>query len=409
MITSKFGIIIGKIGQKLLLMKLTQALQTLSNKSKKLSSFIAMDVLEEGQSLAKKGHDVISLSVGEPDFPAPQVVKQATIRAIQHDITKYTHSLGMPELREAICRHYKKRYGVKISPDQVIVTSGTSPAMLLTFGTLLNAGDEVIMSDPHYPCYSNFVNFLEGKVVTIKVHEEEAFQYRPEEVAKKISRKTKAIFINSPSNPTGCVLSTHVMKKLASLGKYLVSDEIYHGLTYEGEEHSILEFTDRAFVLNGFSKAYAMTGFRLGYVIAPKPFVPVMQKMEQNFYISTSSFIQMGGIAALTKAQKDQEWMRRKFNERRKVMVEGVRALGFGVAVNPTGAFYVFANAKRFTKDSYRFAFDILRKAKVGITPGIDFGRNGEGYVRFSYAASIPKIREGLARIGDYLRKRKLI
>jgi aspartate/methionine/tyrosine aminotransferase len=381
----------------------------ISKKSKKLRSFIAMDVLEECQRLTSKGHDVISLSIGEPDFPAPKVVKEATIKAIQQDFTKYTHSLGMPELREAICLHYKNRYGVKVHPDQVIVTSGTSPAMLLTFGTLLNKGDEVIMSDPHYPCYSNFINFLEGKVVHVKVHEEEAFQYRPEEVQKKISRKTKAIFVNSPSNPTGCVLSSKVMKQLAGLGKYIVSDEIYHGLTYEGEEHSILEYTDRAFVFNGFSKAYSMTGFRLGYVIAPKAFVPMMQKLQQNFYISTSSFVQVGGIAALTHAKKEQEQMRQKFNERRKIMLEGVRALGFKVAVEPTGAFYVFANAKHFAKDSYKFAFDILRKAKVGITPGIDFGPHGEGFVRFSYATSIPKIQEGLARIGDYLRKRKMI
>jgi aspartate/methionine/tyrosine aminotransferase len=281
--------------------------------------------------------------------------------------------------------------------------------MLLIFGALLNRGDEVVMSDPHYPCYSNFIHFLEGKILPVKVHEADAFQYRPEQVKKKLTRKTKAIFVNSPSNPTGCTLSTEVMQRLAALGKYIVSDEIYHGLTYEGEEHSILEFTDRAFVLNGFSKSFAMTGFRLGYVIAPKAFLPVMQKMQQNFYISTSSFIQRGGIVALKECRPEQEKMRNIFNERRKVMVEGVRALGFKVAVEPTGAFYVFANAKHFTKDSYTFAFDMLRHTKVGITPGIDFGANGEGFVRFSYATDISKIKEGLARIGEYLRKKRLI
>lgn len=381
----------------------------ISRKARTLSSFIAMDILEEGQAQARKGHDVIHLSIGEPDFPAPPPVKKATIQAIREDFTRYTHSLGMPELREAIARHYHRRYGVQVDPDQIIVTSGTSPAMLLLFGVLLNPGDEVIMTDPHYPCYVNFIRFLAGKVVPVRVREEDGFQYRPEEVKKRLSRRTKAIFINSPANPTGCTLSQSVMKKLAGMGKYIISDEIYHGLTYEGEEHSILEFTNRAFVLNGFSKSYSMTGFRLGYVIAPKPFIPIMQKMQQNFYISTSSFIQRAGIEALKHAAKEQAKMRRIFDQRRKVMLEGVQKLGFGVAVKPTGAFYVFANAKHYTKDSYRFAFDILKKVKVGITPGIDFGPGGEGYVRFSYATDIKNIREGLARIGGYLRKRKLI
>jgi aspartate/methionine/tyrosine aminotransferase len=278
--------------------------------------------------------------------------------------------------------------------------------MLAVFGALLSRGDEVIMSDPHYPCYTNFIRFLDGKVSFVRVREADGFQYRPEEVKKKLNRRTKAIFINSPSNPTGCTLSADVMRQLTKLGKYIVSDEIYHGLTYEGEEHSILEFTDRAFVFNGFSKAYAMTGFRLGYCIFPREFTAVVQKMAQNFFISTSHFIQIGGIAALTQAGPDQRRMRGIFNERRKAMVAGLKKLGFGIAVEPTGAFYVFANAKHLTRNTHRFAFDLLQKAKVGITPGIDFGRGGEGYLRFSYATDITKIREGLRRIEAYLKKK---
>lgn len=374
-----------------------------------LTSFIAMDILEQAQALRRQGSDVISLALGEPDFPAPAVVKRETIQAVRENFTQYTHSQGMPELREAICAHYLKRYGVVIHPEQVIVTSGTSPAMLLIFGVLLNPGDEVVLSDPHYPCYSNFIKFLEGKPVYVRVHEDDGFQLRPDAVKKHLSRRTKALFINSPSNPTGCVIQPEVMEKLSSLEKYIVSDEIYHGLTYEGEEHSILQFTDRAFVLNGFSKAYSMTGFRLGYLIAPKSFIPVMQKMQQNFYISTSSIIQRAGIAALKGAGNDLERFRRIFKQRRRVMLEGVRRLGFKVAVEPTGAFYVFANAKHFTKNSYRFAFDLLREAKVGVTPGIDFGPGGEGFIRFSYATDVKRIKEGLARIGKYLKDKNLL
>jgi aspartate/methionine/tyrosine aminotransferase len=378
----------------------------LSRRVQKLTSFIAMDILEESQNLQTKGHDVISFSVGEPDFPAPEVVRRATIEAIEGGRTKYTHSLGMPELRAAIADHYRRRYGVALHSDQILVTPGTSPAMLAVFGALLSRGDEVIMSDPHYPCYTNFIRFLDGKVSFVRVREADGFQYRPEEVKKKLNRRTKAIFINSPSNPTGCTLSADVMRQLTKLGKYIVSDEIYHGLTYEGEEHSILEFTDRAFVFNGFSKAYAMTGFRLGYCIFPREFTAVVQKMAQNFFISTSHFIQIGGIAALTQAGPDQRRMRGIFNERRKAMVAGLKKLGFGIAVEPTGAFYVFANAKHLTRNTHRFAFDLLQKAKVGITPGIDFGRGGEGYLRFSYATDITKIREGLRRIEAYLKKK---
>lgn len=380
----------------------------LSRRVRDLSSFIAMEVLEQSQAMTRRGQDVINLSVGEPDFPAPQAVKRATAEALLNDRTKYTHSMGMPELREEICRHYWKRYRVKISPKQVLVTSGTSPAMLVMFGALLNPGDEVIISDPSYPCYANFIRYWEGKIVPVKVRETDGFQYRPEAVRAKLSRRTKAIFLNSPANPTGCTLSSSVMKQLASMGRYLVSDEIYHGLTYEGEERSILEFTDRAFVFNGFSKAYAMTGFRLGYCIFPREFAPVVQKIAQNFFISVSHFIQIGGIAALQNGDSEQSRMRKIFDERRKVMIEGLRALGFGIAVEPKGAFYVFANAKRITRDSYGFTFDLLKKAKVGITPGIDFGPSGEGYLRFSYAADIATIREGLRRIGKYLKRRRL-
>lgn len=385
---------------------------TLAQRAKPMKSFMAMDVLEACQALADQGEDVISLSIGEPDFPPPQAAQQAAIKALQENYTKYTHSLGMPELREAICEDYRQRYGVAIDPGQVLVSSGTSPAMLLAFGLLINPGDEVIVSDPTYPCYPNFIQYYGGKVVRVKVREEEGFQFRPEEVQKKLNAKTKALFFNSPANPTGCLVEAKIMQELASLNKLIFSDEIYHGLSYEAKEHSILEFTDQAFVFNGFSKSYSMTGFRLGYLIAPKAYMPALQKMQQSFYISTSSFIQRAGLAALREGQKDQARMREEFAKRRQVMLKGVRDLGFGVAVPPQGAFYVFANAKHFIKQggfkgSYDFVMDLLKKTKVGITPGIDFGPGGEGYVRFSYATEESKIREGLRRIEQYLSKLK--
>src|SRR5262249_39336173 len=211
-------------------------------------------------------------------------------------------TLGILPLREAIAEHYLTRYGVKVSPDQILVTAGTSPAMLLLFTALLERGDQVILSDPHYACYPKFVKYAQAEPVYGTVEEDDAFQFRPEAVRGRLTEKTRAILINSPANPTGTVLSPERMAALSECGPFIVSDEIYHGLTYEGPEHSILEFTDRAFVLNGFSKLYAMTGWRLGYVIAPPEFMRPLRAVHGNFFISTNEFVQWAALAALREA-----------------------------------------------------------------------------------------------------------
>ncbi|CAB5120379.1 Valine--pyruvate aminotransferase (EC [Olavius algarvensis associated proteobacterium Delta 3] len=368
-----------------------------------ITSFIVMDVLERAHEMERRGIDVIHLEVGEPDFDTPACVKAAACQALENGHTHYTHSMGILELREAICEHYADAYGVSVAPDQVVVGSGTSPVMFVMFAALLEIGDEVIISDPHYACYPNFIKFMQGLPVTVPVYEEDGFQYRPEEIEKKISEKTRAIFVNSPSNPTGNLLSPERMKVIADMSPYIISDEIYHGLVYEGHEHSILEYTDRAFVLNGFSKLYAMTGLRLGYLIAPKKFIRTIQKVQQNFFISANSMVQIAGIAALREAGEDIARMKGIYNERRQFMIRRLKELGFGITVEPTGAFYVFANARHLSADSYKLAFDILENAHVGVTPGIDFGQNGEGYLRFSYANSRENIAEGMNRLERYL------
>jgi len=378
-----------------------------TKRASEIPAFIVMDVLEKAQEMQRSGEDIIHLEVGEPDFDTPKCINEACFQAIREGKTHYTHSLGLIELREAISEHYHAKYGVIVSPDQIIVTSGTSPAMFLLFSALLERGDEVIISDPHYACYPNFVSFLEGVPVKVKVNEKEGFQYTPEEIKKRISNKTKGIMINSPSNPTGNTLDTSRMEAIASLGVPVISDEIYHGLVYEEKEHSILEFTENAFVLNGFSKAYAMTGWRLGYLIVPKEYIRPMQKIQQNLFISANSFVQWAGVAALRDAGDDVIRMRNIFNERRQFITARLQEMGLGIAVEPTGAFYILGNIKHYEKDSYTMAFDILREAKVGVTPGIDFGENCEGYLRFSYANSLENIAEGLNRIETYLKELK--
>ena len=384
----------------------------ISNRTKEMTPFIVMDVLEKAHEMERQGVHVIHLEVGEPDFDTPQCIKDAACKALDNGHTHYTHSLGMIELREAISEHYLKTYRVSVDPDQVVISSGTSPAMFVMFSTLLEKGDQVIISDPHYACYPNFIKFVQGEPILIPVYEEDGFQYRPEAIEKKITGKTKGIVINSPSNPTGNLLSKGRMEAIAAMSSkpdspYIISDEIYHGLVYEGKEHSILEFTENAFVFNGFSKLYAMTGLRLGYMIAPKHFIRPIQKVQQNFFISANAMVQVAGIAALKQAGEDILRMKGIYNERRQYMISRLKDMGLGITVEPTGAFYVFANAKHISGDSYKLAFDILEKAHVGVTPGIDFGKNGEGYLRFSYATSIENISGGMDRLKNYLKKIK--
>jgi (5-formylfuran-3-yl)methyl phosphate transaminase len=377
----------------------------ISKRAQEISPFIVMDVLEKAQELERNGEHIIHLEVGEPDFDTPECINEACYRAICEGKTHYTHSLGLFELREAIAEEYLKKYKVEVSPEQILVASGTSPALLLLFAALLEANDEVILSNPYYPCYPNIIRFVGGSPLFVEVLEEEGFQYLSEMIQEKLNPRVKGILINSPSNPTGNVMSPERMAKIAQFSPFIISDEIYHGLVYEGKAHSILEFTDQAFVINGFSKLYAMTGWRLGYVIAPKEFIRPMQKIQQNLFISASSFAQWGALIGLKEAAEDIQKMKETYNQRRRFLISKLRELGFGITVEPTGAFYILANAKRFSKDSYRLAFDILKEAKVGVAPGIDFGTNAEGYLRFSYANSMENIEEGMNRLERYLEK----
>lgn len=368
-----------------------------------MTSFIVMDVLERANELQREGVDVIHLEVGEPDFDMPMCVSNAAINAQQNGTTHYTHSLGDPVLRSAISDFYKSEYNVTVHPDCILVTSGSSPAILMTLMLLCQPGDEVIMSNPGYPCYRNFTLACHAEPVSLPLQAECDFQYDITELKKRITDKTRAIFVNSPMNPTGTLVNDQVFKELVSLNIPIISDEIYHGLVYEGRASSILEFTDKAFVINGFSKRFAMTGLRIGYVIAPKEYMRSLQILQQNLFICAPSTAQKAGIVALKEAKSDVDKMRTIYNERRLYIVDRLKKMGFIIHTIPQGAFYVFCDARKFTSDSYHFAFDVLEKAHVGITPGIDFGTGGEGFVRFSYANSLENIRRAMDRLEDYL------
>src|SRR5262245_21649923 len=378
-----------------------------AQRAREIEPFLVMEVMEKAQEIERAGRSIIHLEVGEPDFPTPAEILEAGTEAIRRGETHYTHSLGLGELREAIAGRYRERYGAKVAPEQVLVTMGSSPAFLYLFAALVEKDDEVLVGTPHYSCYPNFIRFFGGRLVEVPTDPGDGYRLDPDRLKRAITPRTRAVLINSPANPTGSVLDRERMEAIARLGVPVISDEIYHGLVYEGREHSILEFTPRAYVLDGFSKRYAMTGWRLGYLVCPAEDLRAFQKMQQNFLISANSFVQRAGIAALSpEGERAVARMRAVYDQRRTLMVELMREVGFGIPVMPQGAFYVFADASKWTDDSYAFAFELLEKAGVGVAPGVDFGQAGKRAVRFSYASSEENIREAARRLGDYLARR---
>lgn len=382
----------------------------LSVRAREVAPFLAMEVMERGMAMAREGSPVIQLGVGEPDFDAPPEAIAAATQSLACGETHYTDSRGLRELREAIAADCLRRRGVRVDPDQVLVTNGTSPAILLTLSVLVNPGDEVIMATPHYPCYPNMVAVCGGRSVLVPTRPEDGFLLDVDRVRAAITKRTKAILVASPANPTGTVQPREVVEALAALGVPLLSDEIYDGLVFEGSEvTSPLGMLDDCFVLDGFSKRYAMTGFRLGYVIAPKSAMRALQSLQQNLFISVAHFVQRAGVAALEHGQPHVDHMREVYDQRRRRLVEGVRALGFGVPRAPTGAFYVLADARHLgagrrpdpstDSASLSLAFDLLDRAHVALGPGRDFGEAAEGFLRFSYATSLDAIDEALGRL----------
>jgi aspartate/methionine/tyrosine aminotransferase len=382
----------------------------LAGRTDEIAPFLAMEVMERGMAMARSGVDVVQMGVGEPDFDAPPEVVEATVRALQSGMTHYTDSRGLHALREAIAEDCLRRRGVEVDPDRIVVTSGTSPGIHMVLALLVGPGDEVIIPTPHYPCYPNMVAICGGRSIFVPTRGEDGYAIDVDAVKAAITDETRAILVASPANPTGAVQSREVMEGLAGLGVPLISDEIYDGLLYDGARAtSPLELSGRrgpgaeCFVLDGFSKRYAMTGFRLGYVIAPEGAARALQSMQQSLHISASHFVQEAGIAALRHGAAHLARMRDVYDARRRVLVDGLRELGLGLPVAPKGAFYVLVDARHLGERSLDLAFEILDAAHVAVGPGLDFGEIAEGHLRFSFATSEATIREGLRRLAEAL------
>ncbi len=393
--------------------------ELLSERCKSVKMFSVMEILHRAQCMQRAGIDVVHLEAGEPDFDTPECIIERGIVALQDGLTHYTASHGIVELRQEVAKHFLNNYGVTISEDQVFIFPGSSIGMKFFFEALLNQGDEVILSDPCYAVYPTFVEHVGGVVKAVPTYEEEGFQYRPEDVRKAVSERTKAIIINSPSNPTGIIMEKERMQAIADIANgvglapeqrapLIFSDEIYHGLNYEGDMHSILEFTKNAVVSNGFSKAYAMTGWRVGYLVVPEWCVEALTAFMQRFLLSTNTVAQVAALHALQNSAHQTVRMRDVYNERRKYVLKALRELGFKIPVEPCGAFYLLFNArhlaKKFDGSSHALAFDILDKAHVGVTPGSEFGMQAEGFLRISYATSMENLEKGMQRLGEYIK-----
>jgi (5-formylfuran-3-yl)methyl phosphate transaminase len=362
-----------------------------------------MGVVDKALALERSGRNVIHLEKGEPDFATPRTVVDSAIAALNAGQTRYTTSAGLAELRDAISAHYQDSYGVGVDREQVIVTAGSSPALLISFLTLLSAGDEVILPDPSYPSYRRLIELAGARPVHLPLRRS-GFRYTAEAAARLVTPATKAIVVNFPSNPLGSVIDRDGLASFARLGPTVISDEAYHGLSYApGGDVSVLEVTGDAIVVNTFSKAFAMTGWRLGYCILPAHLVPRAQTINQDTLVCASAFTQWAAIEALANAGQITKGWRDELQARRDCLVSGLARLGFEIAAPPMGAFYTFARLPAGFPDSYAFAAELLNTEAVAVTPGPEFGPDGEGYLRFSYATPVPEIQEGLARIERFL------
>ena len=360
--------------------------------------FYVMKVLERAKEIERSGEKVIHFEIGEPDLPVPRKVKEEAKKAIETCELRYTESVGILPLREAIAEYYEREYGVKVKPEQVIVTPGSSPGLLALLKVIGETLGEISYTDPGYPCYKNMIKFLSLKGRAVNVYPENEFKVKPQKV------ETPVLIVNSPSNPTGTVYTKEELRALSEKA-FLVSDEIYHGLTYSGRAPSVLEVTGNAAVVNGFSKFFLMTGWRLGWLVVPEELVLDLTAILQNIVISPPTVSQIAAIRCFD--QEVLEELRSNveiFRKRRDVLLKGLKEIGFKIPAEPQGAFYIYVDASRFTDDSYSFAFEVLEKAKVAITPGRDFGYNGtEKFVRFSFCTELSNIEEGLERLRRFL------
>ncbi|MCG6886885.1 MAG: pyridoxal phosphate-dependent aminotransferase [Proteobacteria bacterium] len=374
-----------------------------------IQPFRVMELLARARKLEAQGRDIVHMEIGEPDFPTPAPVIDAVFRATASGDVHYTPATGLSVLREAIAVYYLRHDGVALDPARVVVTPGASGALLLVLGVVLDPGQAVLMADPGYPCNRNFVHFLDGRTRAIPVTADTGYQLTAQQVAEHWDETTAAVMVASPSNPTGTLIPTDELRQIrdfvARQGGTLIVDEIYHGLVYDGQAETALTLGDDLFVINSFSKYFGLTGWRVGWLVAPAAVVPDLDKLAQNLFLAAPTPSQHAALAALqpdTLVILDQR--REAFRQRRDYLLPALRDIGFDIPMSPQGAFYLYANCERFTADSFQFATTLLEEIGVAVTPGLDFGNNQpEKHLRFAYTTSRERLEEGVQRLKAYL------
>jgi len=384
----------------------------LAQRMSRLGTETAFEVLAKAKKLEKEGKEIVHLEIGEPDFNTPQNITEAAIEALKEGYTHYGPSAGLPELREVIARYVADTRKILVDPDEVVVTPGGKPIMFFSILALVDEGDEVIYPNPGFPIYESVIEFLGAKSVPIQLREENDFRLDIDELKKLITPKTKLIIINSPQNPTGGILTLEDLKAIAdvaiSKNIYVLSDEIYSRIIYEGKPHSIASLPDmkeRTIILDGLSKTYAMTGWRIGYGVMNKSLAPHIARLMTNSNSCTASFTQRAAIEAITGDQSEVDKMVKEFKRRRDVIVKGLCSIPRISCSSPKGAFYVFPSVKKIGWDTKKLADALLNEAGVAILSGTAFGKFGEGYLRLSYANSVENINKGLERMRKFLVK----
>lgn len=378
----------------------------------RIEPFHVMEVVKRADQLAASGREVIHLSIGEPDFGAAPAVSAAAIDAIERGLTRYTPAFGLPALREAIARDYESRWGVRLDPARVVVTAGASGALNLVCNALIDPGREVLMADPGYPCNRHFVTAAGGVPRLIPAGPDQRYQLTAAAAAAAWSSATAGLLVASPANPTGTSITRSELASLLDLaqarGGFAIVDEIYLGLSYDKAPVSAVTLSDEAVVINSFSKYQAMTGWRLGWMIAPQALLPVLEKLAQNLTICASAVAQHAALACFTPDSESHYQARRaEFQRRRDFLVPALRELGFGIPVSPDGAFFIYADISGMASDSQQFALDLLEHTGVCLVPGRDFGQSSAAqHVRVSYANSLEALERAVERMAVYLERR---
>ncbi len=374
-----------------------------------MSPFHVMKLLARARELEAQGRSVVHMEIGEPDFITPSPVTDAGICALQQGRTHYTPAAGLPELRAAVARHYQDRFGVDVDARRILITPGASGALQLILAALVDPGSQVLMADPGYPCNRNFVYLFEGEPVMIPVGPEQDYQLSAAALETHWSERSCCVLLASPSNPTGTVVPRAALQDMLALVRErsaaLIVDEIYQNLYYHGRPETALALGEDLFVINSFSKYFGMTGWRLGWLVAPESFVEPLDMLAQNLFLAAPTPAQYAALAAFTPpAQQILEQRRLEFQRRRDYLLPALQQLGFVIPVEPQGAFYLYADCSRFTDDSFAFATGLLEQAGVAITPGIDFGHyRAEQHVRFAYTTSMDRLQQGVQRLVDFI------